>query len=77
MGTGHNDWSPACARVADAGGRAATYFGINILVAVLRQTAQKAQRAHSLIFAMRHGFVTSYISFVMIFLMAANDGRTS
>jgi hypothetical protein len=37
----------------------------------------KKHDANFLILAMRHGFVTSYISFVMIFLMAANDGRTS
>jgi hypothetical protein len=47
------------------------------VVANPQHLAQKITAADSLIFAMRHGFVRSYIPFVMISLMTANDGRTS
>jgi hypothetical protein len=46
-------------------------------VANPQHPAQKKHDAHFLIFATQHGFATNYITFVMIFLMAANDGRTS
>jgi hypothetical protein len=56
-----------------------TFLALNPFFSLwpIRNTPPKKHAADFLIFAMRHGFATSYIPFVMIFLMAANDGRTS